>query len=134
MSRRRPRSNPTFAAIVDDLRRHPTPEPDLRARLRAPDGRSFVETDEELTPEAAQALAAAGAVVAWDSCGCQGYCGLEWFDPARTARLVADGPPELVPSSRKMPHVAGRLSAWRSDDGQMLVLATREVRWGRALF
>ncbi|TKV60677.1 hypothetical protein FDO65_03010 [Nakamurella flava] len=132
--RRQARSRPPFAAVVDGLRRRPpAPERDRRARLRAPDGRVFVEIDPDLIPDAAVDLVAGGASVAWDSCGCRGYCGIEWFDADDTAVLVRSGPPVFVPASRKVPHAAGRLSAWHTDDGQVLVLASGEVRWGGLL-
>lgn len=134
-SGRRARSEPTFAAVVDDLqRRPPAPTPDDRSRLRSPDGRVFFPSVDELSPAEAAAMVAAGATVAWDSCGCQGYCGMEWFPATDNARFLRAGPPEFVPRSRKVPHADGHLSAWRTDDGQVLVLATREVRWGGLMF
>ncbi len=107
---------------------------DARPTLRAPDGRVFRETTAALDPAAAQELVAAGATVAWDSCGCRGYCGMEWFDRADNALFLRTGSPQFVAPSRKVPHATGHLSAWRTDDGQVLVLASREVRWGGLLF
>lgn len=106
---------------------------DGRPTLRAPDGRVFREITDELDPAGAHDLVVAGATVAWDSCGCLGYCGLEWFDRTDNPRFLRTGPPEFVTPRRKVPHATGHLSAWRTDDGQLLVLASREVRWGGLL-
>lgn len=119
-----------FADIVDEVTHRPPSPTEPGPTLLAPEGCCYIRVD-ELTPAGALDLVAAGARVAWDSCGCLGGCGdLEWFDPADGPRLVQAGPPIL----RTRKGTPGELSYWCADDGRTLVLATHDVRWGRLMY
>ena len=96
MSKRsRQTTGPVFADIVEDFKAAPAPTRPPRGQLIGPDGRCFYSVERELDPITAVALVADGAIVAWDSCGCQGYCELLWFEDSDRAELIRPGPPEL---------------------------------------
>jgi len=126
-----------FAEMVRDLVDAPRPEPakelrriDLSAgQFRGPG--SVVWLCEADTLRANEALSAIreGALVAWDSCGCGGDCGLAWPDTASLQRMAKTAP--KVRDSKRW-HF-GRLTGWRSADGGYLVVATGDVRWGQEL-
>ncbi len=65
----------------------------------------------------------------WDSCGCAGYCGLDWLTAEDVDRLAAAGAPSVI--QRKTTHFG--LSEWAGADRRHLVLASGTVRWGRRL-
>lgn len=127
-------AHPTFAEIVDAAKAAPRRE-SRRGRtsddeLRDPAGRTWREVEVRISEERAHGLVLAGAELAWDDCGGRGYAApIEWISRKDAAELAAGGPPVLRSSRR---HGAD-LSAWRSDDGEWLVLATMHVRWGRLL-
>jgi hypothetical protein len=131
------RREPSFQQVVDALRATPTvtpsaPEaPGIRAngRVITPEQRAYVQVARDISSAAAFDAAAAGARLAWDPCGCNGYCGLSWFDEAEVARLVASGRPTI----RRTKKADGSISAYRSEDGRVLLLAEQDVRWGDAL-
>lgn len=124
------RRRPVFADIVDEVKHEPPAPPGPGPMLFAPDGCGYRWVD-ELTPAGAMDLVAGGALVAWDSCGCLGGCGdLRWLDPAAGPRLIQAGPPIL----RTRKGTPGELSYWCAQNGQTLVLASYDVRWGRFMF
>lgn len=73
-------------------------------------------------------LVSQGALVAWDSCGCGGYCPVDWLDEAQRAALLAGGAPRIRVKNRP----EASMSQWRADDGSSLVLLSGPVRWGTA--
>jgi hypothetical protein len=93
--------------------------------LRAQDGRRYWMADARLSPRRAYELVAAGAAVAFDDCGCGGFCGPVCVDHDRLKRLVQHGPPRV----RRKGKGIGALEEWRTDDGDLLVLARGDVRW-----
>lgn len=123
-------ARPVFADIVAEVLKLPAPPPVAAPVLIAPEGSHFYEVA-ELTPAGALDLITAGARLAWDSCGSFGYAAeIEWFDPADRPRLVETGPPTLRNEERG----EGSLTYWRSADGQALVLASYDVRWGEFMY
>lgn len=130
----RDRSRRTFADVVQEAREAPR-RPD-RARavssatLTDPTGRQWHEVEESIAEARAQELVLAGAELAWDGCGSRGYAApVTWISRREAALLAAAGPPTLRMNKR---HSAA-LSAWRTDDGSWLVLATMSVTWGKRL-
>ena len=95
----------------------------------APDGRTYRSSARDISAADAFTAAAAGARVAWDPCGCGGYCGLTWFDEADVARMVTAGRPQI----RRTKKARGAISEYRSDHGRVLLLAEEAVRWGSFL-
>lgn len=67
-----------------------------------------------------------GACVAWDRCGCGGYCGFDWFTAEDVARTVAAGTPKGKRTKRRK----GNLSVWTDADGGVLVVAEDAVQRG----
>ncbi|GAA1997650.1 hypothetical protein JL107_10995 [Nakamurella flavida] len=130
---RRPRGA-TFAEIVRQVREAPAAVVVPVPLLRGPDGRAyFAIEEEEIDPDRALALVAAGALVAWDYCGGLGHgpCSpLDWFDARDRARMVAAGPPLL----RDADAGRGHLVELCAPDGQALVLAMLDVRWGDLMY
>ncbi len=127
------RSTPSFAQIVEDAKRAPRPlvEPaDDGSRLTDPAGRTWHEVEAPISPGRARELVADGAALAWDDCGSRGYgAPVDWLSTSEATALAADGLPVL----RTKRDPASELSAWATEDGASLVLATRSVRWGRRL-
>ena len=76
---------------------------------------------EDLSPLRAWRLVAAGAAVAWETCGCGAPGCRRWFDPDERADLVAAGPPEG--------HAEG-LHLWTDGSGRYAVLVDEWVVWG----
>lgn len=135
MSKRRRRAErPVFADIVDDARITSTPTASPSPALVAADGKRYLHTGRSVEPGRAVELVAGGAVLAWDSCGCLGGCELEWFEPADRAELVRTGPPELRHRSGRRYRGRGRLTEWRTTAGDVLVLASEDVRWGTFMY
>lgn len=92
-----------------------------------PAGRRWHQVEADIGPGRARALVAGGAVLAWDDCGSLGYAApVTWITKEDAARLAADGPPTLRVTKR---HDAS-LTAWQTEDGSWLVLASMSVRWG----
>ncbi|MBO9555898.1 hypothetical protein [Cellulomonas sp.] len=129
--RRRPAQR-SFADIVREV--ESTPRQPLEAPaagtlvdgvLTDPDGREYRRVEDTLTANRALALAAAGAVVVWDSCGCGGYCGFEWFSAQDVKAMAASGAPVI----RNTKRARGNVSEWRSRSGDVLLLAEDDVRW-----
>lgn len=135
MSKRRRRAErPVFADIVDEARKTPTPQAFPSPTLVAADGKRYVPSGRSLEPGQAVELVAGGAVLAWDSCGCLGGCEFEWFGSADRAELVRTGPPELRHRSGRRYRGRGHLTEWRTTAGDVLVLASEDVRWGSFMY
>lgn len=122
----------SFADIVREVERGAVETPSDTATpagcLKAPDGPIWSYVSNISAPRAL-ALADSGAVVAWDPCGCGGYCGITWYTPDDVRRLVAAGPPRVKNNKRWN----GRLSEWHEPAGGRLVLAEDAVIWGHLL-
>ena len=128
MGRRTPRQ--TFAEVLREIEQTPAAaERPSAGGTTDPDGTSWLPVAARIDPGRALSLAAAGARVAWDPCGCGGYCGFDWFSPTEVARLVAAGIPVVRNNRRKY----GSLSEWASEDGRSLVVAEAFVRWADLL-
>jgi hypothetical protein len=81
--------------------------------------------DDRLKPRRAYELVVAGAAVAFDDCGCDGFCGLACADHEELQRLVRHGPPRIRLKGKDF----GALEEWRTETGDSLVLARGDVRW-----
>jgi hypothetical protein len=62
----------------------------------------------------------------YDGCGCGGYCPVTWLTPAELHDLQSAPPPDVHPSK----HGLARLEGWRSEEGNVLIVAVCEVSWG----
>ena len=128
------RRQPSFSEIVDAVKSSPQGVPPVPTEpgvypdgiVLAPGGRRYVVAATDISPADAWADAAAGAIAAWDPCGCGGYCGLTWFDEADVAGMAAAGRPTI----RRTKRAHGSISEYRSDDGRILLLVEGDVRWG----
>ncbi len=119
----------TFADVVREVEETPTaPEP-RTGGITDPNGTYWLPNKRQISPSQALALASAGASVAWDACGCGGYCGFTWFSPEQVARLVSAGTPTIRHTKRRR----GNISEWASEDGRALVVAEDAVRWADLL-
>src|SRR4051812_41503689 len=78
-----------------------------------PSGKRWHQHLAQISPALALKLAKAGAPIAWDPCGCGGYCGFDWYGAEDAARMVAAGTPKVRLTKRRK----GNLSLWTSDDG-----------------
>jgi hypothetical protein len=127
---------PTLREIVADLDASPAPlEPDQVVpgkysgdTLYDPDGHALVEAGERaLTPDEVRAAVQGGARLAWDDCGCGGYCNeITWPEPSALADAAAAGSPRYGKNDGS--HV--RLLTGNGGD---VVLAEGRVRWGDLL-
>lgn len=116
----------TFAEIVREVEEHPAdPVPD-RSGVVDPSGRRWHQELAQISPERALELAQQGAAVAWDFCGCRGYCGLEWYSADEVAALVESGKPTIKAKKRSW----GNISQWATSEGEVLVVAEVSVQWG----
>ena len=129
------RREPSFQQMVDELKATPSvptaEAPGICAdgRVITPAGRVYLKRVGDISSADAFDAAAAGAQLAWDACGCNGYCGLTWFDEAEVARMVASGRPTI----RRTKKAYGSIAEYRSDDGRVLLLVEQDVRWGDLL-
>jgi hypothetical protein len=128
---------PTFADIVAEVDATPSspvvvapvePGKYSGSTLYDPDGHALVEAgSRELGPEELRAAVLDGARLAWDECGCGGYCNaIEWperEDLVREARRSA-------PRYQKNAGVHVRMLTGNGGD---VVLAAGRVRWGDLL-
>lgn len=94
-----------------------------------PHGRRWHRDLAQISPARALELVQAGAQVAWDPCGCGGYCGFDWFTAEDTARMVAAGTPKVKSTKRRR----GNISLWTTGDDELLVVAEDAVEWGDVL-
>lgn len=128
------RRQPSFREIVDAVKSSPSatsPEPTEAGvhpggTVLAPGGRRYVKAASDISSADAWVAATAGALVAWDPCGCGGYCGLAWFGEHDVAQMVASGRPDIRHTKR----ARGSISEYRSDGGRLLLLVEEDVRWG----
>ncbi len=134
MNKRDRRARPVFADIVNEAKNAPSLPSPPPPSLIAPDGNCFFRTGRSLAPDEAVDLVAAGAIVAWDSCGCLGYCDIDWFAASDQAELVRTGPPELRQPTKRRNRGHGELTEWQTCAGDTLVLASQDVRWGRFMY
>ncbi len=82
----------------------------------------------KLAPSRAPELAReADALIAYDACACDGYCGYEWFSGDAFAEA---GNPRIKPVKNTLRHA---LSEYRDDAGRPLILAEGGVHWGGLL-
>ena len=137
MGKRRERQQ-SFADLVHEVKtapRAPTSTWDHRAGWYDDEmmvdqaGRLYTLADDDVSQSRALELAAAGAAVVWDSCGCGGGCGLHWYTAEDVMTMVASGPPTIRHTKRDR----GRISQWRAHDGTALLLAEDAVSWGTLL-
>lgn len=116
----------TFADIVRDVEAEPVvPEVD-RSGVVDPSGNRWHQHLADISPTQALELAKNGASIAWDPCGCGGYCGFDWYGAAEVARMVAAGTPKVRCTKRRK----GNLSQWANAEGSILVVAEDAVQWG----
>jgi hypothetical protein len=116
----------TFAEIVREVEDQPVVPVADRTGVVDPSGRRWHQHVARITPARALELASQGATVAWDPCGCGGYCPFDWFGVDDVAALVASGKPSI----RAKKNTWGNLSEWITSDGDVLVVAELSVRWG----
>lgn len=129
MSKASERDRKPFSEVLREVQERPVrPEPD-RAGVADAEGTRWVKSRTSITPGEAVALVAHGARVAWDPCGCGGYCGFTWFSPDEVARLAAAGSPTVRSTKRRR----GNISEWVAADGRVLVVAEDAVRWSDLL-
>ncbi len=88
-------------------------------------GHALREVDDHaLDPAEIRDAVLAGALLAWDSCGCGGYCNtLKWPDPESLLREASSA----IPRFRKN-HPA-RVTRLRGEGGDVLLVAG-DLRWG----
>lgn len=125
-AKRRRRS---FADIVAEVREQPAAVEPLPTGVVDPEGTRWHPGTSSISEGQAHALVERGARVAWDPCGCGGYCGFTWFGPEDAAQLVAAGTPKVRRTSRHR----GNISKWTAEDGRVLVVAEDAVRWGHLM-
>lgn len=132
------RQRQTMAEIVDELR---SQRPDSVVGMAedatevgglvGPGGAVFVKVKHDLSPDQAVLAVAAGALVAWDPCGCGGYCGLDWLNAGRRQALMRAERPRIGRRPKKGQW--GTVSLWRSVSEIELLLVEAYVRWGAEL-
>ncbi len=132
---RRPQQQKTFADLVREVE---TRVPDAPAAL-APGlhgdeefvdqaGRRYRLTAPSVDQPTAQRAAAGGAVVVWDPCGCGGYCGYEWLDPAQVRHLSS-----ALPQVRNTKRHRGCIALYTDEAGGELLLVEGSVIWGSTI-
>ena len=122
-------SRQVFADIVREVQQAPAAPATPTGGVIDPSGTHWFPREQQISPGQALALASTGALVAWDPCGCSGYCGFEWFGAVEVATLVEAGAPEVRRTKRRR----GGISEWSSENGKTLVVAENAVRWGRLI-
>ena len=133
MARRR--GEPTFREIVGEERSRP-PVPrrpvvpgtfDLDGQLYGPSSDRLTKVRAEITPAQARSFVDAGALVAYEGCGCGGWhgCVPSWFRPDE---LPAGVPPRFVKGLGSPTWI----DRWESDVS-VVVFLHGDVEWGDAL-
>ena len=128
MGRKRARGS-TFAELLADAKAHPDPRALRHVEgpcWRGPDGLAYLPWIEQLTPADAVAELRQGANVLYDGCGCGGHCPVKWLTLDELEELKSAAPPDLHRSKDGL----ARLEGWRSEEGNVLVVAVCEVSWG----
>ena len=116
----------TFAEVVREVEQQPVVPARDYSGVVDPSGRRWHQHLAEISPARALELAKEGASIAWDPCGCGGYCGFDWYAADQAARMVAAGTPNVRHTKRR----SGNISVWTSEDGGVLVVAEDAVEWG----
>lgn len=119
----------SLADVPADLRTNPDPRWLRRVEgphWRGPDGVVYLPWTDRLSPAAAVAELRRGARVAYDQCGCGGYCDVKWLTPDELDELRSAPLPDLHPAK----HGIARLEGWRSPAGEVLIAAVGDVSWG----
>lgn len=116
----------TFAEVVREVEQQPVVPSRDYSGVVDPSGRRWHQHLAEISPARALELAKEGASIAWDPCGCGGYCGFDWYAADQAARMVAAGTPNVRHTKRR----SGNISVWTSEDGGVLVVAEEAVEWG----
>ncbi|WP_258723260.1 hypothetical protein [Cellulomonas sp. NS3] len=122
---RKPDRRKSFADVVREVLEQPTVSEPESGGVTDPEGTRWRPSKSSISEGQAHALLKHGARVAWDPCGCGGYCGFTWFGPEEAARLFASGTPTVRNTKRRR----GNISEWTADDGRVLVVAEDAVRW-----
>ncbi len=137
MARKR---TPTFAEIVAEARlsaSDPARTRDARpgrfgrdGALYDPQGRRIELVESEITPDEAVARVRAGAVLAFESCGCGGGggCTIAWFDSAQLTSAAERGAPAFVRGYGAPTWI----DVWEGE-GHTIVFAHGDVQWGTLL-
>ena len=116
----------TFAEVVREVEQQPVVTARDYSGVVDPSGRGWHQHLAKISPGRALELAKEGAPIAWDRCGCGGYCGFDWYAADQAARMVAAGTPNVRHTKRR----SGNISVWTSEDGGVLVVAEDAVQWG----
>lgn len=119
----------TFAEVVREVEQEPVEPVRDYSGVVDPTGTRWHQHLAEISPARALELAKEGAGIAWDRCGCGGYCGFDWYAADDVARMVAAGTPKLRHTKRKR----GNLSLWKNEAEGLLVVAEDAVQWGDVL-
>jgi hypothetical protein len=120
-----PKGKP-FVDIVREVEDQPVVPAADSSGVVDPNGKRWHRHLLKISPARALELAKEGALIAWDPCGCGGYCGFNWYGAADAARMVAAGTPTVRSTKRRK----GNISLWTSDDGGVLVVAEDAIQWG----
>jgi hypothetical protein len=119
----------TFAEMVREVEQQPAVPVIDYSGVTDPSGTRWHQDLAQISPGRALDLASGGARIAWDRCGCGGYCGFDWYAPEDEARMVAAGVPKVRATKRRH----GNLSLWTNDAGGLLVVAEDAVQWGSVI-
>jgi hypothetical protein len=130
------RRRATFAEIAAQARTEP-PRPyrgpvgrDRRGTWIDPLGREYAKVADDLEPADAKALAAHGATVVYDRCGCGGSeCELDWLSDTETQELATHQP--VIRHLGK--DALARLAEWRTADGHALLEIAGDVSWANLI-
>jgi hypothetical protein len=116
----------TFAEVVREVEQQPVEPVRDYSGVVDPGGTRWHQQLAEISPARALELAKERAPIAWDPCGCGGFCGFDWYAAEDVARMVAAGTPKVRHTKRKR----GNLSVWTNEAGAVLVVAEDAVQWG----
>lgn len=129
--RKKPNQKPTMSDIASNsksstikTKRSRLPSGLHNQLFIAPDRVTYKRVQGNVAPTSAMKHAANGVQVVFDECGCGGTCGLLFATDQEMSSLAKAAP---VLESHK--GQTGSLSLWRSDGGELLLLAQGQVRW-----
>lgn len=124
-----------FSEVVEALKASRPPETTVQPAPGLHDetlvdqrGEAYEVRRDRLTPAEALELAAAGALVVWDSCSCGGQCGLQWFGRDEVRRMVLSGEPRI-----RRKNYWEEIWEMRSATDSCILLVFGDVRWGDIL-